>query len=78
MIRETDALSDLANRSTITVGHACVVASAKCIGKDREPTITWHLIGGRTTKSNLTAIAHARKINFLIENSIKAARNAGR
>jgi len=78
MIRETDVLSDLANRSTITIGHACVVASAKYDQKQDEPTITWHLIGGRTTKSNLTAIAHARKINFLIENSIKAARNAGR
>ena len=78
MIRETDVLSDLANRSTITIGHACVVASAKYDRKQDEPTITWHLIGGRTTKSNLTATAHARKINFLIENSIRAARNAGR
>jgi len=35
MIRETDVLSDLANRSTITVGHACVVASAKYDQKQR-------------------------------------------
>ena len=62
----------------IEIGHARVLASAKCMGKDREPTITWHLIGGGETKSKITAISHARKINFLIENSIKAARNAGR
>lgn len=62
----------------IEIGHARVMASAKCERKEQSPTITWHLVGGRTTKSKLTAIAHARKINFLIECSIKAARNAGR
>lgn len=68
----------MSTSNDIEIGHARVMASAKCMGKDREPTITWHLIGGSTTRSKLTAVAHARKINFLIENSIKAARNVGR
>lgn len=67
----------MSNSNDIEIGHARVVASAKCMGKDREPTITWHLVGGRSTKSKLTAIAHARKINYLIESTIKAAKNVG-
>lgn len=72
MIKETDNLADLANRYAIVCGHARVVASVKHESlKYKDYAVTWHLVGGRTTKSKLTAIAHAKKINFLIARSKK-------
>lgn len=74
MAKEAGNLSEMANRNTITVGHARVMASVKYKSlKYKDYAVTWHLVGGRTTKSKLTAIAHAKKINFLIERSKKVS-----
>ena len=70
-----DVLAGSAHVHTITVGAATVPASMMLVdSKYGAYAPRWHLPGGRSTTSKMTATAQAKRMNYLITKNKKGAK----